>query len=268
MTPGNRMLAGRTVVISGGAQGIGAGVARTIVEQGGSVVLGDLDVDKARRVAGELGEAALACLLDVTSESSWSALVDEAAARFGAVHGLVAGAGILQAAALLDFELAMFRRVLAVNLNGVFLGIKAVAPRIAAAGGGSIVVVSSTEGLQGANAMAAYASSKWAVRGLAKVAARELGCQEIRVNSIHPGPIDTPMFNPSGLPRDQLAAGAMFDRMPLPRAAAVSEVGDLCAFLLSDRSTFITGAEIAIDGGLTSGNFVANPPTVAATAAG
>ncbi len=170
-------------------------------------------------------------------------------------------AGILRTGALLDYELSVFRDVLKVNLGGTFLGIKAIAPLIGDAGGGGIVLVSSVEGLQGSNAMAAYASSKWGVRGLAKVAAQELGARGIRVNSIHPGPVDTPMFNPQALPRDQLTGHSMFARMPIARAAGPDEIGALCAFLLGDNARFISGAEIAIDGGLTSGNPMGSPPS-------
>jgi 3alpha(or 20beta)-hydroxysteroid dehydrogenase len=261
----NETLSGKTIVISGGAQGIGAAVARVIVAHGGSVLIGDVAGDQAQGVAASLGPRAHSASLDVTDEPSWSNFVAEAEQRFGAVHGLVTCAGILRSSALTDFDLATFRRTLDVNLSGTFLGIKLAAPAMAKAGGGAMVLISSTEGLQGSNAMGAYASSKWGVRGLAKVAARELGDVGIRVNSIHPGPIDTPMLNPAAAPRDQISGGAMFARMPLPRAADPEEVGDLCAFLLGDGSRFITGAEIAIDGGLTSGNFTGTQRRVSQT---
>ena len=251
-------LRGKTIVVSGGARGIGAAVARTIVGQGGAVVIGDVAFEDASHLAVELGDRARAFPLEVTEEGSWRGLLGEAKGAFGPVHGLVTCAGVLRTGSILDFDLATFRQVLAINLSGTLLGVKTLAPALGEAGGGAMALLSSTEGLQGSNGMAAYASSKWGVRGLAKVAARELGSQNIRVNSIHPGPINTPMLNPRALPSDQLQH-SMFARMPLPRVADASEVGDLCAFLLGDQARFITGAEIAIDGGLTSGNFEQPP---------
>lgn len=250
----------KVVIVTGGARGIGGGVSRLFAERGAFVVIADLTTSAGGDLAAELAGHACFEPLDVTDEPSWQKVVANTLDRFGRIDGLVECAGILITGTLASFELQDFKRVLDVNLKGVFLGIKHVAPAIERSGGGSIVTISSTEGLQGGNAMAAYASSKWGVRGLSKVAATELGYRGIRVNSIHPGPIDTAMTNPNGRPKDELTHLSMLNLMPIPRVADVSEVAELCAFLVSDASTFITGAEIAIDGGLTAANVIPRQP--------
>ena len=252
-------LHGKVAIVTGGARGIGGGVVRLLADRGARVVIADMLEPEGRALADELGDAALFTLLDVTDEEAWRGAVAQAVEKFGRVDALVNCAGILLTEALLDFDRAAFDRVLQVNLTGTFLGMKHAAPAMIAAGGGSIVNLSSTEGLHGSNSMAAYAASKWGVRGLTKVAAVELGQHAIRVNSIHPGPINTHMVNPRGLPLDQV--GKLHLRhMPLPRVAEVSEVAELCAYLIGDGARFVTAAEIAIDGGLTAGMFLRGRP--------
>jgi 3alpha(or 20beta)-hydroxysteroid dehydrogenase len=238
-------LDGKVVLVTGGASGIGAGVAAFAAERGAIMVTADIDdaasPDHIR--------------LDVSDEAQWITAVDRIRQRHGRLDALVHAAGILQGEAILDFERAMFDRVMRVNLTGTFLAIKHCGPAIVAAGGGAIVTLSSVEGLQGSNSMAAYGASKWGVRGLTKAAAFELGEAGVRVNSVHPGPIDTPMVNPQGRPPAEMATRlSMFDRMPIARMGRVEEVAALCAYLMSDAARFVTGAEFVIDGGLTAGN--------------
>lgn len=253
------ILSGKVAIVSGGARGIGAGVVRLLAARGARVLIADLLDPEGEALARELGGAAVFGHLDVTDEDAWHAIAELARDRFGGVDALVNCAGILVTEALIDFDRAAFDRVLQVNLTGTFLGIKQVAPLLIARGGGSIVNLSSTEGLQGSNSMAAYAASKWGVRGLTKVAAVELGQHDIRVNSIHPGPVNTMMVNPTGKPVDQIAMTHL-SHMPLSRIADVSEVAELCAYLIGDGSRFVTAAEISIDGGLTAGMFLPNRP--------
>lgn len=257
---GSGELTGKVAIVSGGARGIGAAVARTFVERGGHVLIADMLDEAGAALAAELGDRASFQHLDVTEEDQWQAAVAAAVDRFGRLDGLVNSAGILITDAIVSFDRATFDKVLQVNLTGTFLGIKHAAPAMIAAGGGSITNISSTEGLQGSNSMGAYAASKWGVRGLTKVAAIELGAHGIRVNSVHPGPINTPMVNPEAKPTEELTQLSLLARMPISRIADPSEVGALCAYLASDSAAFVTAAEIAIDGGLTTGMFLPNRP--------
>lgn len=252
-------LEGKVAIVSGGARGIGGGVARHLAAQGAMVVIGDVLETDGRALALELGPNAIFGRLDVTVEDDWRAIVAQAKASFGRVDALVNSAGIFASEALVDFDRAEFDHVLQVNLTGTFLGIKHAAPEIVASGGGAIVNVSSTEGMQGSNSMGAYAASKWGVRGLTKVAAVELGRSGVRVNSIHPGPINTDMINPEGRPTDQIGL-ALLARMPVSRIGTITEVADLCAYLISDSAALISAAEITIDGGLTAGMFLPHRP--------
>lgn len=253
-------LTGKVAIVTGGARGIGAAVARTFVERGGLVLIADMLDEEGAALAVGLGDRAGFHHLDVTDEEQWKATVATAVERFGRLDGLVNCAGILITDAIVSFDRATFDQVLQINLTGTFLGIKHAAPAMIAAGGGSITNISSTEGLQGSNSMGAYAASKWGVRGLTKVAAIELGTHGIRVNSVHPGPINTPMVNPEAKPPEDLTHLSLLARMPISRVADPSEVGALCAYLASDAAAFVTAAEIAIDGGLTTGMFLPNRP--------
>ena len=253
-------LAGKVALVTGGARGIGGAVSRLLAAQGATVVIADMIEAEGAALAEELGPSTLFRRLDVADEPGWAALVAEVAGQQGRIDALVNCAGILVTDAIVSFDKAQFEKVLQVNLVGTFLAVKHVAPLMAAGGGGSIVNISSTEGLQGSNSMAAYASSKWGVRGLTKVAAIELGPQGIRVNSVHPGPINTQMVNPQGRPVEELTHLTLLERMPIRRVADPSEVAGLCLYLVSDTSAFVTAAEITIDGGLTTGMFLPNRP--------
>ncbi len=241
-------LDGKVAIISGGARGQGAAEARLFTAEGANVVIGDGLDDEGKAVAAELGDRAACLHLDVTEESQWQAAVALAEERFGPVTVLVNNAGILHFQSIDKTERADFERVMQVNVVGVFLGMKAVTPSMTKAGGGSIVNISSTAGLQGLPYLGAYVASKWAVRGLTKTAAIDLGPKGIRVNSVHPGGIDTPMIAGS----DPNAWS--YRRLPVPRMGQPEEVAQAVLFLASDESSYTTGAELAIDGGATCGD--------------
>ena len=253
-------LSGKVALITGGARGIGQAVARLFVAQHATVIVADLLELEGESLAAELGPAAHFRLLDVTDEADWIGAVGATSERFGGVDILVNCAGILVVAPIVELDRRVYEKVLQINLVGTFLGIKHVARAIRERGGGSIINLSSTEGLQGSSFMGAYASSKWGVRGLTKVAAMELGPWNIRVNSLHPGPVNTPMVNPQGRPADELESLSMLDLMPIRRVAEPVEIAYACLYLASDASAFVTGAEIAIDGGLSLGMFTKDKP--------
>lgn len=239
---------GKVFLISGAgrSRGQGAGEARLLAEQGARVIFGDICDEEGREVAASIGAAARYVRLDVTSEADWEAAV-VAARDWGGLDGLVNNAAVYIPKPLLEATKDEFALHMQVNQLGAFLGMKHCAPAIAERGGGSIVNVSSTAGLKGSARAIAYSASKWALRGMSKAAAVDLARFHIRVNSIHPGPIETPMLD-RFTPEQRLQRAGI---VPLKREGTVKEVADLVAFLLSARSGFITGAEIAIDGGLT-----------------
>ncbi|MFE2109573.1 glucose 1-dehydrogenase [Kitasatospora sp. NPDC059463] len=242
-------LTGKTVIITGGARGLGAEAARLAVAAGAQVVITDVLAEDGEAVAAELGERARFTVHDVTSEEDWQRVVDFAVAEFGAVHGLVNNAGISTGTPLVEESVEHFRRVLDVNLTGVFIGIKTVTPALRAAGGGSIVNISSAAGLMGMALTAGYGASKWAVRGLSKIGAVELGAERIRVNSVHPGMTYTPMTASVGIRRGE----GNFPNTPMARVGEAPEIATAVVFLLSDDASYVTGAELAVDGGWTAG---------------
>jgi len=235
------VMTGEVVVVTGGARGIGAAIATMIVAEGGSVVVGDVLDDDGQTLCDELGEAATYVTLDVTDPAAWDQAVTVATDTYGAVTGLVNNAGILAQGPIEDGDIAAFEKVMNVNVNGVFLGMRALAPAMRTAGHGSIVNLSSTAGLMGYAYLTPYVASKWAVRGMTKAAALELANGNIRVNSVHPGPIRTPMT--SGID-DSIAAS-----QPIPRFGDPDEVARMIVFLLSTQSSYSTGSEFVVDGG-------------------
>jgi len=241
-------LDGKVALISGGARGQGAAEARLFAAEGARVVIGDVLDDEGAQTAEELGDAVAYQHLDVTDEASWQAAVDDTEARFGPISVLVNNAGVLSWGPIDKIPVEEFERVLRVNVVGVFLGMKTVAASMERAGGGSIVNTSSTSGLTGLPYLGAYTASKWAVRGLTKTAAIDLGKKGIRVNSIHPGGIDTPMI--AGTADD----APFYRRLPVPRLGSPDEVARAVLFLASDEASYTTGAELAIDGGATCGD--------------
>lgn len=235
---------GQVVLVSGGARGMGASHVRGLVAAGASVVAGDVLDDDGEALAAELGDSVTYVHLDVTHEAQWLNAVAVAEQRYGPLTGLINNAGIVTRGRIDDLDLDEWHRTLDINLTGVMLGMRAAAPSIRRAGGGAIVNISSTAGLQGYANIGAYVASKWGVRGLTKTAALELGPWGIRVNSVHPGPIRTPML--AGV-RDDIAAG-----QPITRLGEPEEVTRLVMFLLRD-ATYSTGHEFAVDGGAVVG---------------
>jgi len=242
---------GKVVLISGGARGQGEAEARLLAREGASVVIGDLRGELGAKVAAQIGERALYLPLDVRRAADWRRAVNAAQQQFGRLDGLVNNAGISRAGSIEAMPLADYLDVVSVNQVGCFLGMQAAIPALRRAGGGSIVNLSSTAGLQGVAGMGAYCASKFAIRGMTKVAALELGHDGIRVNSVHPGTIDTPMV--SGPEFEQVDKAAYFAKQPIPRIGRSEEVASLVLYLISDESAFATGSEFVIDGGVTAG---------------
>jgi 3alpha(or 20beta)-hydroxysteroid dehydrogenase len=241
MTDRRGRVEGRVAIVTGGSRGMGAAHVRALVGEGARVVIADVLDEPGAALEAELSGAARYIHLDVTSEQEWERAVAFAVAEFGAVDILVNNAGISNAFPLIDFPMDAWNALIAVNLTGTFLGMRAVAPVMTEAGRGSIVNVSSIEGIQAVPQHHAYVASKFAIRGITKSAALELGPSGIRVNSIHPGLIETPMT--AGMD-----SGIM--NIALKRAAQPSEVSSLVLFLASDDSSYSTGSEFVIDGGV------------------
>ncbi|MEV3905745.1 glucose 1-dehydrogenase [Mycobacterium sp. NPDC050551] len=232
---------GKVALISGGARGMGAAHARMLVAEGAKVVIGDILDDEGKALADEIGDSARYVHLDVTSADEWAAAVDLAVTDFGSLNVLVNNAGIVALGQIGKFDMAKWQKVIDVNLTGTFLGMQASVEAMKTAGGGSIINVSSIEGMRGAVMVHPYVASKWAVRGITKSAALELGAHKIRVNSIHPGFIRTPMTK--HFPDNMLT-------IPLGRPGQSDEVATFVVFLASDDSAYATGAEFVMDGGL------------------
>ncbi|RST77252.1 glucose 1-dehydrogenase [Siminovitchia acidinfaciens] len=240
-------LDGKIAIITGAAQGMGASHARKFIEEGAKVVLTDLNVEKGNALAAELGENALFVKHNVTSDDDWTTVVAETEKAFGPLNVLVNNAGITMAKSILEVTEEEYRRIVDINQVSVFLGMKAVIPSMQKASGGSIVNISSINGLVAGTI--GYTDTKFAVRGMTKAAAIEVAHYGIRVNSVHPGVIATPMV----VQEDTKASVEEFSKhIPLKRIAQSEEVSSLVVYLASDESSYSTGAEFIVDGGLTA----------------
>jgi len=249
-------LDGKVALVSGGARGMGRAEAELFAAEGARVAVCDVLDAEAKAVASAIGARAIALHLDVTSEDSWSEATGAVVRAFGKLDVLVNNAGVADAAPLEHTTLESYRRVTEVNQTGVFLGMRAAVAPMTAAGGGSIINISSIDGMIGMELVVSYVASKWAVRGMTKVAARELGPRGIRVNSIHPGFIRTHMGTPEG--GDTAATHAVLEDycrglVPLGRAGRPDDVAKVALFLASDDSAYCSGTEFVADGGLISG---------------
>ena len=240
----NDQLNDKVALVSGGARGMGAAHCREIVARGGKVVIGDVLDDDGRALAAEIGDDSVYVHLDVTSSDDWAAAVQTATTRFGKLNVLVNNAGILSQGALGEYDEKQWNTIIAINLSGQFLGISAARQALVEAAPASIVNISSTNGFQGSSGMHGYTASKFGVRGLTKSVAMELGPLGVRSNSVHPGPIATPMTE--GLDAADLAHA-------LQRFGEPREVSNLVCYLASEESSFSTGAEFIVDGGQLAG---------------
>lgn len=237
-------------LVSGGARGMGASHARGLIAEGAKVVIGDILDDEGKTLADELGENCSFVHLDVTDDLQWEEAVAAAERQFGPLNLLVNNAGIVSYGACDMMPPDEFRRVIDINLTGTFLGMHNAVPSMRRAGGGVIVNISSTAGMMGYAGIAAYSASKWGVRGMTKSAAMELGRDGIRVVSVHPGPIRTPMTEDMG---DELTAA-----QPIPRFGEPEEVTKMVLFLAGD-ATYSTGSEFVVDGGALLGPVIDLP---------
>ncbi|MCH7707799.1 MAG: glucose 1-dehydrogenase [Myxococcales bacterium] len=253
----NGRLDGKVALISGAARGMGRAEARLFAAEGAKVAVCDVVDGEGKSVAEEIGASAIYLHLDVTSEDDWAAAVAATTERFGKLNVLVNNAGIAEGAPLAVTTLESYRRVIDVNQIGVFLGMRAVVEAMTAAGGGSILNISSIDGMVGMNFIISYVASKWAVRGMTKAAAMELAQHGIRVNSIHPGFIvDTELGTEEG--GDSSVTHALLDAhtarlAPMGRSGKPVEIARLALFLASDDSSYSTGSEFVADGGLIAG---------------
>ncbi|GIP18687.1 dehydrogenase [Paenibacillus montaniterrae] len=240
-------LSEKIAIVTGGARGMGEAHARKFVAEGAKVVITDLNQEAGEALAQELGEQAIFIKQDVTKAEDWEQVIRETENAFGAVNVLVNNAGISISSNIENMTEAQYRKIIEINQVSVFLGMKAVLPSMKKAGGGSIVNISSINGLVGG--APGYTDSKFAVRGITKAAALEFAKYNIRVNSVHPGVIETPMVT-EGDAVEQIKAFAKM--IPLQRMAKSEEITNLVLFLASDESSYSTGSEFVADGGLTA----------------
>lgn len=244
------LLDGKVALITGGARGMGEAHVRLFLEEGAQVVFGDVLDEEGKALAAETG--AVYVHHDVTSAEDWARAVSATVETYGRLNILVNNAGILKFRRIADMSPEDFDRIISVNLKGTWLGVKSAIEPMKAAGRGSIVNISSIEGFIGAEGMSAYAASKFGIRGVTKAAARELARFKIRVNSVHPGAINTSMaLDPEIMA--EVDADAFLKSMVMKRFAKPVEVSHVVAFLASDKASYCTGSEFTVDGGLLTG---------------
>jgi 3alpha(or 20beta)-hydroxysteroid dehydrogenase len=249
-------LNGKVALVTGGARGIGEGIVRRFVAEGARVMITDVLESEGQALADELGQAFMR--LDVASRAEWDSAIAATEARFGRLDSLVNNAGVIVFKKLDDLSEAEIRRIIDINLVGTILGAQAAIPALERAGGGTIINMSSADGIAGANSLTAYCASKFGVRGFTKALALELGPRGIRVNSIHPGGIVTPLSNPGNVPREQYDQG--FRIYPAQRAGDPHDIGAAAAYLASDDASYCMGTELLVDGGLVAGHYYAAMP--------
>lgn len=248
---GKSRLDGKVALITGGARGMGASEAQLFLDEGAKVIITDILDDAGKDTAKRLSPDGSRCIYlhhDVTRESDWETVLKDALAAFGQIDVLVNNAGIFERGTVMDTSLADFERTMSINVTGVFLGMKTVAPHMVQRQNGSIINISSVAGLNGTPGFLAYGASKWAVRGMTKGVAKELAPFGVRVNSIHPGIIDTPMLQTF----DEAGEGVremVRTRIPLGYEAEPIHVARLALYLGSDDSAYSTGSEFIVDGG-------------------
>ncbi|HLG89042.1 MAG TPA: glucose 1-dehydrogenase [Alphaproteobacteria bacterium] len=245
------LLASKVAIVTGGARGIGAAISRLFAREGAAVAIADRRADEGEETARIIGDKARFVSLDVTSEDGWTKAVAEVETVFGRVDILINNAGIIRVAPMEKLDAETFRKVIDTNLIGTFLGMRAVLEPMRRAGGGAIVNFSSVQGLEGRQGFTAYSASKFGIRGLTKSAAIELGPYGIRVNAVVPGPTKTKMTErPGWTDADYDAA---YGKYPLGRMAEAREIAEMALFLACDKSSFCTGGDFVVDGGVTVG---------------
>lgn len=246
-------LQGKVVIVTGGARGMGAATSRLFAKEGAAVVIADVLVEEGEALAQEIGDQALFVRLDVRNEDEWKQAADAAVSRFGRIDVLVNNAAVVHFCGIENLAKEDLERVLGINVIGTLLGIKTIAPIMKQQGKGAITNISSIDGLRGCNGLSAYTASKWAVRGLTKSAALEFGPFGVRVNSIHPGGVDTVMGNPAG--RADAELNKDYTAVPLQRIGKPEEIANASLFLASDEASYVSGAELSVDGGWCAGYY-------------
>jgi len=252
------LLKGQTAIVTGAARGIGAAVGASLAAAGARVVLTDVLEEDLQNTAADIGDTASAKKLDVSDEANWQRVVDDTLAETGRIDILVNNAGILAFSTLEDTDPDLFRKLLEINVTGSFLGMRAVIPGMKAAKFGAIVNLSSSSAILPHNATGGYAASKFAVRGMTRAAALELGPFGIRANCVLPGGVNTPMTNPQGLSREELTARFRF--VPQQRGCEPEEVAAAVLFLASSQGSYCNGSELVVDGGMTAGIYIPGMP--------
>lgn len=251
-------LTNKVALVTGAARGIGRAICQALVDSGATVIATDILTEELNQMAQELGDKVTPMTHDVSDELQWQSIVSATLEKHQKIDILVNNAGILLFATLETTEPQQFRKLIDINITGTFLGLHSVIPCMKKAGSGAIVNISSASSILPNNGTGAYAASKYAVRGLTRIAALELGPFGIRVNSVHPGAVNTPMTNPQGLSSEELNPRYKF--IPQQRGCQPEEVANMVNFLVSDQASYCNGTEMVVDGGLTAGQYYYGVP--------